>query len=83
MSDFIGLVVLVLAILLVIVFVAWVWQVNKTGLVDESPTTPKRRARRDPMRKVMDAEDFAKRMKDRARRDFDEPNGGNGSGKHY
>jgi hypothetical protein len=83
MSDFIGLAGLALAILLVIVFVAWVWQTHKASTADSSPLPAKRRARRNPMRQVIDAEDFAKRMKDRARRDIDEPNGGNGSGKHH
>lgn len=72
---------LVLAILLLIVFVAWLWQANKTSPADEP--SPKRRARRDPLRKATDAENFAQRMKDRARRDIDTPNGGNGNGKHH
>jgi hypothetical protein len=80
MADFIGL---VLAILLLIVFVAWVWRANKTDPDDAPPAPPKRRARRDPMRKATDAEDFAQRMKDRARRRIDAPNGGNGNGKHH
>lgn len=73
---------LVVALLVITALLAWDWLMRKAPLDSPPPTTPKRRARRDPMRKVMDAEDFAKRMKDRARRDFDEPNGGNGSGKY-
>lgn len=75
---------LVLAILLVIVLVAWIWRAaNKTDPVDEPPKQPKRRARRDPLRKATDVEDFAQRMKERARRRIDAPNGGNGNGKHH
>lgn len=85
MADFIGWVGFVLAILLLIVFVAWLWQANKTGPVDEPSLSepPKRRAQRDPLRKANDAQDFAQRMQDRARGDIDTPNGGNGNGKHH
>ena len=85
MVDSMAWIGLILAILLVIVFVAWVWQAHKTGPADEPPPSEplKRRAQRDPLRKATDAEDFAQRMKDRARRRIDAPNGGNGNGKHH
>jgi hypothetical protein len=80
MVDSMAWIGLVLAVLLVIVFVAWVWRAHKTDPVDE---TPKRRAQRDPLRKATDAEEFAQRMKARAHRRIDAPNGGNGNGKHH
>lgn len=83
MVDSMAWIGLVLAVLLLIVFVAWVWRANKNVPDDAPPEPPKRRARRDPMRKATDAEDFAQRMKDRARRRIDASNGGNGNGKHH
>ena len=83
MADVVGLIGLILAALLLIVAVAWVWRANKTDPANAPPEPPIRRAQRDPMRKAADAEDFAQRMKDRARRRIDAPNGGNGNGKHH
>jgi hypothetical protein len=84
-TDSIAGIGLVLVIMLLIVFVAWAWFAHKTGPTDEPPPPepPKRKAQPDPMRKATDAEDFAQRMKARARRRIDAPNGGNGNGKHH
>jgi hypothetical protein len=77
--DSIAQIGLVLALLLVLVLLAWDLLTRKAPPADElPPSPPKRTSQRDPLRKATDAEDFARRMKDRARRRIDSHNGGNG-----